>query len=50
MSSFDDTGVTPDLIARARAGDDAALEQIYRQFERPVRTLARRLVAHRAAA
>lgn len=50
MSSFNDTGVTPDLIARARAGDDAALEQVYRLFERPVRTLARRLVTQRAAA
>ena len=40
----------PELLARARAGDDGALEQIYRAFERPVRTLARRLLAHRAAA
>ena len=50
MSSFNDTAVTPELIERARAGEEAALEQVYRLFERPVRTLARRLVAQRAAA
>jgi len=31
------------LVARARAGDYAALEQLYRAYERPVYTLARRL-------
>jgi len=31
------------LVARARAGDFAALEQLYRTYERPVYTLARRL-------
>jgi RNA polymerase sigma factor (sigma-70 family) len=51
MSAFPDIDVlAPDLLDRARAGDDGALEQIYRAFERPVRTLARRLLAHRAAA
>jgi RNA polymerase sigma-70 factor (ECF subfamily) len=51
MSAFPDIDVvTSDLLQRARAGDDGALEQIYRTFERPVRTLAQRLLAHRAAA
>jgi RNA polymerase sigma-70 factor (ECF subfamily) len=50
MSAFPDTEISPEVVARARSGDDAALEQIYRTFERPVRTLARRLLAHRAAA
>ena len=50
MSAFPDIDVASDLLARARSGDDAALEQIYLVFERPVRTLARRLLAHRAAA
>jgi len=31
------------LVARARAGDFAALERLYRTYERPVYTLARRL-------
>ena len=31
------------LVARARAGDDAALEHLYRAYERGVYTLARRL-------
>jgi RNA polymerase sigma factor (sigma-70 family) len=31
------------LVARARAGDLSALEQLYRTYERPVYTLARRL-------
>jgi RNA polymerase sigma-70 factor (ECF subfamily) len=31
------------LVARARAGDLAALERLYRTYERPVYTLARRL-------
>lgn len=51
MSAFPDIDVvSSDLLQRARAGEDDALEQIYRAFERPVRTLARRLLAHRAAA
>src|SRR5512145_1302506 len=51
MSAFPDIDVVEsELLQRARAGDDGALEQIYRAFERPVRTLARRLLAHRAAA
>ena len=31
------------LVARARAGDFTALERLYRTYERPVYTLARRL-------
>ncbi len=51
MSAFFATdAVTAEVIARARAGDDAALAAIYTAFERPVRTLARRLLAQRAAA
>jgi RNA polymerase sigma factor (sigma-70 family) len=50
MSAFPDIDVASDLLDRARAGDDGAFEQIYRTFERPVRTLAQRLLAHRAAA
>jgi RNA polymerase sigma factor (sigma-70 family) len=50
MSAFLDTAIDPDVIARARAGDDAALAAIYRAFEVPVRTLSRRLLASRAAA
>lgn len=50
MAAFPNIDVTDDLLVRARAGDGPALEQIYRQFERPVRTLARRLLAHGAAA
>ena len=50
MAAFPDIDVTPELIARARSGDEGAYEQIYRAFDRPVRTLAHRLLAHRAAA
>lgn len=35
------------VLARARRGELAALEVIYRQFERPAYTLALRLTAHR---
>ncbi|HEX3276355.1 MAG TPA: sigma-70 family RNA polymerase sigma factor [Gemmatimonadales bacterium] len=31
------------VVARARAGDEAALEQLYRAFEAPVYNLARRI-------
>jgi RNA polymerase sigma-70 factor (ECF subfamily) len=34
------------LLARAREGEHAAFEQIYRRFERPVYTLALRLCGH----
>ena len=50
MSSFLDIDVAPEVLACARAGDDAALAQVYLAFQEPVRTLARRLLAHRAAA
>ena len=44
MSAFLDSDLPPDVVPRARAGDAAAQEAIYRAFQRPVRTLARRLV------
>ena len=50
MSLFPDIEVTAEVLERARGGDERALETLYRAFERPVRTLARRLLAHRAAA
>jgi len=50
MSSFFQTDVPLDVIDLARRGDRGACEHIYRTFERPVRTLARRLVARHAAA
>jgi RNA polymerase sigma-70 factor (ECF subfamily) len=50
MSAFRDTDVPPDAVAKARLGDPAAQEALYRAFERPVRTLARRLVPGVAAA
>jgi RNA polymerase sigma-70 factor (ECF subfamily) len=50
MSAFIDTDLTDATVARAREGDAVAQEQVYRAFERPVRTLARRLLANRAAA
>jgi RNA polymerase sigma factor (sigma-70 family) len=39
--------VPASVLARARAGDRAAFEQIYRWFERPVFTLALRMLAGR---
>ena len=50
MSAFLDSDVPADVLANARLGDTAAQEAIYRAFERPVRTLARRLVPGAAAA
>jgi DNA-directed RNA polymerase specialized sigma24 family protein len=50
MSSFFQTDVSTEIIDLARNGDRGACEHIYRTFERPVRTLARRLVARHAAA
>ena len=38
------------LLARARAGEHAAFEQLYRWFERPVFTLALRIVGDREEA
>lgn len=39
--------VPASVLARARAGDQAAFEQIYRWFERPVFTLALRMLSGR---
>ena len=39
--------VPANLLARARAGDRAAFEQLYRRFERPVFTLALRICGDR---
>lgn len=50
MTSFFDSALPPDTIDRARNGDAAACEAIYRAFDRPVRTLARRLVPRRSVA
>jgi RNA polymerase sigma-70 factor (ECF subfamily) len=50
MSAFIDTHLSDATVARAREGDAAAQEQVYLAFERPVRTLARRLLGNRAAA
>ncbi len=50
MSAFLDTALDSATLERARAGDEAALADIYRAFEVPVRTLARRIVTPRAAA
>lgn len=44
MSAFLDSDLPPDAVSRARAGDPAAQEAIYRAFQKPVRTLVRRLV------
>ena len=38
------------LLGRARAGEQAAFEQVYRRFERPVFTLALRICGEREAA
>jgi RNA polymerase sigma-70 factor (ECF subfamily) len=50
MSAFSDSDVAVDALVRARSGDTTAQAAIYRAFERPVRTLARRLVPGTAAA
>lgn len=50
MSAFIDTNLPDGTLARARTGDPTAQEAIYRVFERPVRTLARRLVANPSTA
>lgn len=44
MSAFLDSQLSPDTVPRARSGDAGAREAIYRAYQRPVRTLARRLV------
>ena len=50
MSTFIDSEIPPGTLERARAGEPGAQEAIYRCFERPVFTLARRLVPQRATA
>lgn len=50
MTPFCDSALPPGTLERARSGDSAAHEAIYRAFEMPVRTLAQRLVARRTAA
>ncbi len=50
MSAFSDSDVAVDAVARARSGDTTAQAAIYRAYERPVRTLTRRLVPGVAAA
>jgi DNA-directed RNA polymerase specialized sigma24 family protein len=50
MSVFLDSDLPPETLARARAGAVDAQEAIYRAYQRPVRTLARRLVVGVAVA
>jgi RNA polymerase sigma-70 factor (ECF subfamily) len=50
MSAFLDSDLPLDTVGRARAGAADAQEAIYRAFQRPVRTLARRLVPRAAQA
>jgi RNA polymerase sigma-70 factor (ECF subfamily) len=50
MSAFFTSDLPPDTVSRARAGAVDAQESIYRAFQRPVRTLARRLVSRTAVA
>ena len=50
MSAFLDTDLPAETLARARAGAVDAQEAIYRAYQRPVRTLARRLVPSAATA
>jgi RNA polymerase sigma-70 factor (ECF subfamily) len=50
MSAFLDSDLPLDTVSRARAGATDAQEAIYRAFQRPVRTLARRLVPRAAQA
>jgi RNA polymerase sigma-70 factor (ECF subfamily) len=50
MTAFTDSEPLGDALARARAGDRRAHAEIYRLLERPVRTLARRLVARTVVA
>ena len=50
MSAFLDSDLPTETVSRARAGAVDAQEAIYRAYQRPVRTLARRLVPGVAAA
>ena len=48
--AFSQLEVPASVIERARAGELAAFEQIYRRFERPVYTLALRMLANAESA
>lgn len=50
MSVFLDSDLPDGIVDRARAGEATAQEAIYRAYQRPVRTLARRLVPRAAQA
>jgi RNA polymerase sigma-70 factor (ECF subfamily) len=50
MSRFADCSVTDDIVDRARRGNPAANEAIYRVFATPVYNLALRITRHTAAA
>jgi RNA polymerase sigma-70 factor (ECF subfamily) len=50
MSSFLDSELLPGTVERAREGEADAQAAIFRAYERPVRTLARRLVSRAAQA
>jgi RNA polymerase sigma factor (sigma-70 family) len=50
MSAFRDSSLPDETVTRARAGALDAQEAIYRAFQQPVRTLARRLVTRPAVA
>jgi RNA polymerase sigma-70 factor (ECF subfamily) len=50
MSAFLDSDLPLETVCRARSGAADAQEAIYRAFQRPVRTLARRLVPRSAQA
>ena len=47
---FSHLALPQDVLARARAGELAAFEQIYRRFERPVYTLVLRMLGEAEAA
>ncbi len=50
MSSFSDSALPAGTVEQAQRGEMPACEAIFRAFEVPVRTLARRLVPRRALA
>jgi RNA polymerase sigma factor (sigma-70 family) len=50
MTGFADSELLFEALRRARAGERRAYADIYRLLERPVRTLARRLVSRAAVA
>lgn len=50
MSLFNEADVSAQTLARARTGEAAAHEAIYRAFSRPAYTLIRRIVARPAVA